>query len=309
MAEGIDVFGKYQTVTDWRKVRAAGKEFAYVKLSDGETDRDDYGYIHQGQNAGVFMGGYHYAQPGNGASQARRLIRRCRDTGGLDLAPACDLEDPFKPDSAAVAFANDFLEEIASEGYKKCLYGNNSMMSYLLPRVNTEGGVNWVARYASAPPTVSHDVWQYSQSGRVNGIVELCDLDSGQIPFNQTAVYPQGVTNMGFAVPLRPGKNQHVTIPAEGVPPFLYAHTSYGDKLRIRQIDYWRKTKPGTEEGDPVPNKGFHCGDDGLGNGGSPWEIKPNRPGELTDMTGWGVISVSVRYDNDTDQDLFMSVG
>lgn len=311
MAKGIDVYGKYQTVTSWPKVRATGYEFAYIKMSDGETDRDDYGYTAQGKNAGLAMGGYHYAQFGNPISQAQRIMRRCRDEGALDLAPALDLEDPFKPDQTAVNFANAFLEEIASEGYRKCLYANNSMMSYLLPRVNTEGGIKWVAKYSSVKPTVPYDVWQHSQSGVVPGIVQLTDLNDGDIPWNsiQNVVVPGGVSDMGFAVPCRPGKNQHVSIPAEGVPPFLYIHTSYGDKFRIRQIDYVRQTPKNDPKPAFVPGKGFHCGDDGLGNGGTPWEIGASRPGVVTDMTGWGAVQVNLRYDNDTDQDIYASIG
>lgn len=311
MAKGIDVYGKYQTVTDWTKVRAAGYEFAYVKLSDGETNRDDYGYIQQGKNSGVVMGGYHYAQPGDAVAQADRIIGRCQDEGGLDLAPALDLEDPFEPNTTAVNFAQSFLDRIAERGHRQCLYANNSMMSYLLPRLRLQDGWHWVAKYSSVQPTVRWDVWQHSQSGVVPGIVQLTDLNTGEIPWNhmEIPIPAIGGNDVGFAIPCRPGKNLHVSIPAEGAPPYLYAHTSYGDKFRIRQIDYVRQTPKNSPEPDFVPGKGFHCGDDRLGDGGTPWKIDPSRPGVIVDMTGWGVVQVNVRYDNDTDQDIYLSVG
>src|SRR2546421_3620377 len=91
MAEGIDIYTKYQQVTDWRAVRNGGYEFAYVKVSDGDSNRDDGGYGPAGRRAGLAMGAYHYAQPGDPIAQANRLVDRAQAAGLLDLAPALEI--------------------------------------------------------------------------------------------------------------------------------------------------------------------------------------------------------------------------
>lgn len=182
MAEGVDLYGLYNKVTDWPAVRAAGIEYAWVKLSDGNTNREDYGYVSAGHGVGIAMGGYHYAQPGDPVTQANRLIDRCEAYGALDLAPALDLEAPFVPGAAAVDFAVRFLQQINRRGHRPCLYANNSMLNGVLASVRAAvpGLKVWGARYG-ANLTVPHDVHQYTSTGRVPGITGDVDRNRGAI--------------------------------------------------------------------------------------------------------------------------------
>lgn len=182
MSEGVDLFGLYNTVTDWRAVRNSGIEFAWVKLSDGNTNRDDYGYVAAGRGVGIVMGGYHYAQPGDPVAQANRLIDRCIAYGALELAPALDLESPFVPDQYAINFSVAFLKQVQARGHVPVLYANNSMLSGVLgPIRQTVPAVRvWGASYGAAL-TVPHDVHQYTSSGRVPGIVGNVDRNTGVI--------------------------------------------------------------------------------------------------------------------------------
>jgi GH25 family lysozyme M1 (1,4-beta-N-acetylmuramidase) len=193
MAEGVDLYGKYNKVTDWRAVRADGIEFAWIKLSDGNTNRDDYGYVKAGRDVGIVMGGYHYAQPGDPVAQANRLIERCAAYGALDLAPALDLEDPFVPDSAAIQFAVRFLLRLAERGHVPVLYANQAMLSGVLAPIRSAleaAGVRtlkvWGARYGGSL-TVPHEVHQYTSKGRVAGIVGDVDCNRGPILLNRVA--------------------------------------------------------------------------------------------------------------------------
>lgn len=189
MADGIDVFTAYQDVRDWYAVRRAGYEFCYVKVSDGDGDRPDNGYGPAGRAAGLAMGAYHYAQPGDPVAQANRLVDRALAAVLTDLAPALDLEDPFVPGPGAADFATAFLRRVRDRGHRPCLYGNNTMLTAV------EGPVKaavpetliWAARYGAAP-TVPYDVWQWSSSGSVPGIsAGAVDLNRGAIPWNTSA--------------------------------------------------------------------------------------------------------------------------
>jgi len=186
VAKGIDVFTKYQNVTDWYAVRNAGYEFCYVKVSDGTETRDDDGYGPAGRAAGLAMGAYHYAETGDPVAQANLLVDRAVAAGLTDLAPALDLESPFTPDQAAIDFAIAFLGQVRARGHTPCLYGNNNMLSTVLAPAKAavpETRV-WVARYG-AGPTVAYDVWQWSSSGSVPGIsAGAVDLNRGTIPTN-----------------------------------------------------------------------------------------------------------------------------
>lgn len=186
MDEGVDLFGLYNKVTDWPAVRAAGIKFAWVKLSDGVTNRDDYGYVTAGRRVGILMGGYHYAQPGDPVAQANRLVERCSFYGALDIAPALDLEAPFVPGSAAIDFAVRFLRQIIARGHVPCLYANNSMLSGILPGVKAviPNVKVWGARYGGSL-TVSHDVHQYTSTGSVSGIAGNVDRNRGTILYNK----------------------------------------------------------------------------------------------------------------------------
>lgn len=188
MPEGVDLFGLYNKVVDWRAVRNNGIEFAWVKLSDGETNRDDYGYVAGGKSVGIKMGGYHYAQPGNPVSQADRLIDQCTKYGALELAPALDMEAPFVPGRAAIDFSTAFLNRLAQRGHVPVLYANNSMLDgILIPIKAAVPGLKvWGARYG-AELTVPHNVHQYTSSGSVNGIVGAVDRNRGDILFNKGA--------------------------------------------------------------------------------------------------------------------------
>ena len=189
MPNGIDIYTKYQTVTNWNSVRGAGYEFAYVKVSDGNEDKPDNGWGAQGRAAGVAMGAYHYAQPGDPVAQANRLCDRSIQAGLTDLAPALDLESPFTPNQDAINFAIAFLRQVKARGFRPCLYASDSMMRTVRGpvKIAVPDTFIWVARYG-ANPSVPYDLWQYSSSGRVPGISAAgVDLDTGVIPFNDSA--------------------------------------------------------------------------------------------------------------------------
>ncbi|MEU0797186.1 glycoside hydrolase family 25 protein [Amycolatopsis sp. NPDC005961] len=186
MAEGIDLYVKYQSVTDWSKVRAAGKTFCYVKVSDGTTAKPTNGWGPAGRAAGLAMGAYHYAQPGDPVAQADLLIAQASANSLTDLGPALDLEAPFVPGVTAANFAIAFLRRIRDRGFLPVLYGSDSMLSYVAPQVRAAVPETWiwVARYGANPKT-PWKTWQYSSSGSVPGVTaSAVDLNTGSIPFN-----------------------------------------------------------------------------------------------------------------------------
>ncbi|WP_158882006.1 glycoside hydrolase family 25 protein [Amycolatopsis anabasis] len=215
MAKGIDVYTRYQRVYNWHQVRAAGYEWVYIKVSDGNANRPDNGYAQGAKAATMKAGAYHYAQPGDPIAQANRLADRAEQIGATDLAPALDLEHPFVPSRAAIDFAIRFLLQIRARGHRPCLYANNAMLKVILGpvRAAVPEVIVWAARYG-AEPSVPYDVWQHSQHGHVPGIsAGSVDLNQGAIPLNRSAAPPSPTPEEDMpSVLLPPGEYASATI-------------------------------------------------------------------------------------------------
>lgn len=184
MADGIDVYTKYQNVRDWGAVRRSGRTFAYMKGTDGMTVRDTSNWPAAARAAGIAVGLYGYAQPGSAADQYDLLLRTARSRNALDLSPALDLEDPFVPGNAAAQFAIAWLRRAQANSQIPVFYANDSMMSYILATVRSavSGVWPWIARYGAAPKN-SYRTWQHSSSGVVPGITAAgVDLNTGDAP-------------------------------------------------------------------------------------------------------------------------------
>jgi lysozyme len=187
MALGFDVYTKYQTVEDFSAAARDGYTFCYVKVSDGTSTRETKGYGQAGTAAGLAMGAYHYAQPGDPVAQANLLVDQAGREGLLALAPALDLEDPFTPGMQASDFAIAFLQQVRSRGHRPCLYADNTMLNAILSDVKkaVPDVIVWAARYG-AEPSVAYDLWQYSENGHIPGVNAAgVDLDAGEIPYDR----------------------------------------------------------------------------------------------------------------------------
>lgn len=190
--EGIDIYSKFQTVTNWNSVRAADIGWCYQKVSDGTTTRAVQSPA-AGKAAGVLQGGYHFSQPGDPVAQANFLVDRCTSLGMLDLNPALDLEDNPPgvgsniPDSQKADWAIAFGRQVLARGHGFTLYANDSTWSLVKAKLMSAlpQTFRWVARYRTTPPDNPYDAWQYTSSGSVPGIVaSSVDRSKGKIPSN-----------------------------------------------------------------------------------------------------------------------------
>lgn len=192
MAEGIDIYSRFQTVYDWKAVRAADIIWCYQKVSDGLTTRSPQ-TVSAAKAAGVKQGGYHFSQVGSPVDQADILLAQCEKYGLLDLNPCLDMEDnppslnkPNIPHLQKPDFVIAFGRRILSRGHGFTLYANNSDWQYLGPKVMAAlpQTFRWVARYG-ANPTVTWDAHQYTSSGSCPGITSNgLDRNKGKVPLN-----------------------------------------------------------------------------------------------------------------------------
>ncbi|MDQ0047221.1 lysozyme [Paenibacillus polymyxa] len=189
-AEGIDV-SRYQGTIDWKRVRADGKSFAFIKASQGQRYVDPT-FITNAKGikaAGLLLGAYHFVDATNvnaAKAEARHFAEVLEQVGGakvLDLPAVMDYENnPGALSSAAIhEIALAFLTEFERvSGSKPMVYTGNAFATHF--KVPLGSYKLWIARYSTRVPNDTTpwklwDFWQYSDSGRVEGIQGPVDLN------------------------------------------------------------------------------------------------------------------------------------
>jgi GH25 family lysozyme M1 (1,4-beta-N-acetylmuramidase) len=198
--KGIDV-SRFQGVINWRKVRASGVQFAYIKATQGVGYRDptfNYNYT-AATRAGVIRGAYHFPHPGRATAraQANYLVEH---GGGWSadnrtLPAMLDMEGnkAVSKDAcyglsrtAMVRWVSDFVNQYhARTGRWPVIYTGRGWWSQCTgnSRAFRDRSPLMLAAWNSEPGTppggwATHSIWQYTEKGRVPGITGNVDLDS-----------------------------------------------------------------------------------------------------------------------------------
>ncbi|MEV7555611.1 glycoside hydrolase family 25 protein [Amycolatopsis sp. NPDC089917] len=186
MALGIDIYSRFQTVTNWQSVKDHGVTFVFVKLTDGgglpNGGRNTGEALVAGaRSVGIPVGGYHFAQPSpSPEAQADVLIGEVRRLGATGCVPMLDLEDnppgsgvPNIPDRRKRDFAIGFCNRVAGHGFRPGVYMNNAHAKMLRPdQFGVPDLVIWIARYGAKPDPAAgrYDIHQFTDAGQVSGI-------------------------------------------------------------------------------------------------------------------------------------------
>jgi lysozyme len=182
---GIDV-SYYQGDIAWSRVRRAGVQFAFIRVSDGSTIRDSQfaANWNGARRASVLRGAYQFFRPEEDPiAQANLLINTLRAHGRGELPPVIDIEvTGGLPLASVVANARVWIEQVRSQlGVEPIVYTNYGMFRW--------GGAEplaqqplWLAHYTEdcpsiPPPWTQWTFWQYTENGRVDGIDGPVDLD------------------------------------------------------------------------------------------------------------------------------------
>ncbi len=186
MFEGIDV-SSYQRSIDWPRVRAAGISYAYIKATEGVTITDPLFVEHYGWacNVEIPCGAYHFLTDADPHEQARHFVEvlgTVRLSG--DLPPMLDLERgaPGLDVGARALVWLRCVEQMT--GRRPLVYtGPGFAASAHLDRHPELADYElWIAHYTTAaepmrcPPWSDWFAWQYTGSGRVDGVDGRVDL-------------------------------------------------------------------------------------------------------------------------------------
>lgn len=190
---GIDV-SRFQTAIDWRKARAAGVNFAYIKATEGGDLLDPMFRTHwrDAARAGVRRGAYHFFYHCRSAHEQARWFIRHVPRSAQALPPVLDLEwTPFSPtctrrrDGAAIRAEARVLLAALQAHYRQQPIIYTSIDFFRDTELwKLEGAAFWLRSVAAHPqqtyPGQRWIFWQYTSTGLVPGVEGPVDINAFQ---------------------------------------------------------------------------------------------------------------------------------
>ena len=194
LLDGIDV-SKYQGDIDWEKAKAAGVEFAFIRVgyrgygASGNFGADTY-YDHNMQGAiaaGIPVGVYFFSQATTqeeAIEEANYILERIGNYN-ISMPLVMDFEyasasggqtgrlyDAKLSQQDATNVCLAFCDTIKASGYTPMVYANLTMLEKGLYADQIQANYDiWLANYTNETSyTGLYSFWQYTSKGTVDGI-------------------------------------------------------------------------------------------------------------------------------------------
>lgn len=188
----IDV-SDWQDKIDWNKVKADGVVGAIIRYADGTTlDKRFQENMVNAKAAGLHIGSYIFSRAKTKAqaeSEATRLYNACKPYAP-DMPLYIDLEvSSLSKYADTVAAA--FLNKMAALGARGGVYANLNWWNHYLTGTakNYSASPFWIAQYNDTmdyKPADRMGMWQYTSSGKVDGINGKVDMDKCYVAYWNT---------------------------------------------------------------------------------------------------------------------------
>ncbi len=188
---GIDV-SAWQKEIDWEKVKASGVEFVIIRCGyrgakTGALVEDSYFYknLMGAKEAGVKVGVYFFTQAiteTEAVEEASMVLALLGDTE-TEYPIFIDTENTNgRADSldkgTRTEVCDAFCKTIEKSGRKAGIYASRNWFNTKLNDDKLSDHLRWVAEYASTTAYARrYEMWQYTSSGKVDGINGRVDLD------------------------------------------------------------------------------------------------------------------------------------
>lgn len=192
--KGIDV-SKYQKEINWEQVAQEGVEFAIIRLGyrgygTGAIVLDEQAIknIEGATSAGIDVGVYFFSQAiseEEAIEEAKFVIENIKNYD-IKYPIVFDTEEIINEETRTKNLSVDeltditiaFCEEVEKQGYTPAIYANLRWFSLKLDITRLDKYHKWYAYYDSSlyfPYKIS--MWQYSESGSINGIEGSVDMN------------------------------------------------------------------------------------------------------------------------------------
>ena len=185
MIKAIDV-SCWQIDVDYNKVKNSGINVVLIRAGFGrEASQKDNQFETHYKNAkaaglkiGVYW--YSYAEGISDAVNEANACLECLNGRKLDLPVYFDLEEPWQQSfgkATLTAMAEKFCDAIKKHGYRAGVYANAYWFTQCLNYSTLYNKYSiWLAQWASYH-TIKCDIWQYSETGSVNGVSGNVDMN------------------------------------------------------------------------------------------------------------------------------------
>ena len=189
--KGIDVSWAQGDSIDWEKVAASGVEFAIIRaargyISEEKPMAEDVCFrrnIEEAQKYGIDVGVYFYSYASTVAEareEAEFFVNTIKDYK-IQYPCILDMEEQYQGNIGKKKLTNiidAFFEVLMENGYFPMFYSYKSWIETYLDMSTLDKYAVWLAQVGDE---VTYDggyyIWQYSFTGRVNGIEGGIDLD------------------------------------------------------------------------------------------------------------------------------------
>lgn len=192
--DGIDISSNNGSNIDFKKVRASGVEFVFVKVSQGTSyvNPNAERHIREAKAAGLIVGGYHFIDPQPGRKpvlEADHFLRHARGFGVLNkgcLRPAMDSEiSGLTAGRPSRRYHYKVIERVIDKTTTRpFIYTAQWFWTGVLGALNAHECPLWLASYSSGWRKLIPNPWkgvsihQYTDKGRVPGVSTFCDLNA-----------------------------------------------------------------------------------------------------------------------------------
>lgn len=244
---GIDV-STHQGKIDWQKVKNSCIDFAMLRCgygrSAGQKDAQFERNYKQAKKYGVPVGAYHYSYATSieGAKAEAKYCLSLIKGKQFEYPIAFDIEDKTQRD-LGVELISDiiraFCEVLENAGYYVVVYANKDWLDNRIDEDCKKRYDVWLAQWTKKPTySGAFGLWQYSDSGKVDGISGNVDMNIAYKDYPAIMVanglngYVKKVTNKTEKPVAKP-----VEKPA--AKPVVKSYKK-GDKVELKNAYYYR---------------------------------------------------------------------
>ena len=235
MKKGIDI-SKHQGNIDFNAVKKSGIDFVIIQAGFGRTvSQKDPFYEQNYKNAkaaGLDVGAYwySYAVSESDASLEAKACMQAITGKQFEYPIYIDLEESFQFEKGAAfcsAVTRTFCSTLNAAGYYSGLYISRSpLQSYIADDIKNKYPL-WIAEYNSRLNySGKYGIWQYSDTGSVNGVGGYVDMDIAYID------YPDIIRNNGYNGYNKPTKSTSKKSSAEIAKEVINGKWGNGDERR-----------------------------------------------------------------------------
>ncbi len=206
--QGIDV-SMFQGRIDWERVKRDGIEFAMLRAGygNGTVDPQFYRNARECTRLDIPFGVYWFSY-----AYTERLAAQEADYC-LDALRAYKARYPiaFDFEQASISYARRrgvringalatrlveaFCGRVEERGYFAMYYSDLSLLRNFFDQELRRKYSLWYAQYARTPAVMDMDIWQYTSSGRVDGIQGRVDRDISYVDF-PTLIAERGLNHL-----------------------------------------------------------------------------------------------------------------